>query len=111
MVSTIGWSLNDREYNRSSGSVSDFLVNVTKVRTSLNGSLEASSFENAKSFSKSNRGYAILNFGISDELFINLTGALEASSTMNDSFFYPAADVAWNFTNTALNTDLSLIHI
>lgn len=105
LVSTIGWSLNDREYNRSSGSVSDFLVNVTKVTTSLNGSLEASSFENAKSFSKSNRGYAILNFGISDELFINLTGALEASSTMNDSFFYPAADVAWNFTNTALNTD------
>ena len=103
--------MNDREYNRSSGSVSDFLVNVTKVTTSLNGSLEASSFENAKSFSKSNRGYAILNFGISDELFINLTGALEASSTMNDSFFYPAADVAWNFTNTALNTDLSLIHI
>ena len=93
-------------YNRSSGSVSDFLVNVTKVTTSLNGSQEASSFENAKSFSRSNRGYAILNFGISDELFINLTGAIEASSTMNNSFFYPAADVAWNFTNTALSSNI-----
>ena len=106
LISTVGWSLNDRKYNRSSGSVSDFLVNVTKVTTSLNGSQEASSFENAKSFSRSNRGYAILNFGISDELFINLTGAIEASSTMSDSFFYPAADVAWNFTNTAINSDV-----
>ena len=104
LISTVGWSYNDRVYNRSSGSVSDFLVNVTKVTTSLNGSQEASSFENAKSFSRSNRGYAIFNFGVSDELFINLTGALEASSTMNDSFFYPAADVAWNFTNTAINS-------
>ena len=106
LISTVGWSLNDRKYNRSSGSVSDFLVNVTKVTTSLNGSQEASSFENAKSFSRSNRGYAILNFGISDELFINLTGAIEASSTMNNSFFYPAADVAWNFTNTALSSNI-----
>jgi len=106
LISTVGWSLNDRKYNRSSGSVSDFLVNVTKVTTSLNGSQEASSFENAKSFSRSNRGYAIFNLGVSDELFINLTGAIEASSTMSDSFFYPAADVAWNFTNTAINSDV-----
>jgi len=106
LISTVGWSLNDRKYNRSSGSVSDFLVNVTKVTTSLNGSQEASSFENAKSFSRSNRGYAIFNLGVSDELFVNLTGAIEASSTMSDSFFYPAADVAWNFTNTAINSDV-----
>jgi TonB-linked SusC/RagA family outer membrane protein len=106
LTATVGWSLNDRKYNRSSGSVSDFLVNVTKVTTSLNGSQEASSFENAKSFIRSNRGYSILNFEISDELFVNFTGALEATSTMNDSFFYPAADVAWNFTNTALNSEI-----
>ena len=106
LISTVGWSYNDRVYNRSSGSVSDFLVNVTKVTTSLNGSQEASSFENAKSFSRSNRGYAVFNLGVSDELFVNLTGAIEASSTMSDSFFYPAADVAWNFTNTAINSDV-----
>ena len=105
LTATLGWSLNDRKYNRSSGSVSNFLVNVTKVTTSLNSSREASSFENVKSFVKSNRGYAILNFGVSDELFVNLTGAVEASSTMSDSFFYPAADVAWNFTNTVLQSD------
>ena len=105
LTATVGWSSNDRKYNRSSGSVSDFLVNVTKMTTALNTSLEASSFENVKSFQKSNRGYAILNFDVADELFVNLTGAMEAASTMSDSFFYPAADVAWNFTNSAFDAD------
>jgi TonB-linked SusC/RagA family outer membrane protein len=106
LTTTVGWSLNDRKYNRSSGSVSDFLVNVTKQTTSLNSSAEATSFENTKSFKRSNRGYAILNFGISEELFVNLTGAIEASSTIKGSFFYPAADVAWNFTNSVLDSEL-----
>ena len=106
LTATVGWSLNDRKYNRSSGSVSNFLVNVTKMTTTLNSSREASTFENVKSFRKSNRGYAILNIGVKDELFVNLTGALEASSTMKDSFFYPAVDVAWNFTNSALDSSI-----
>ena len=94
LTAIIGWSLNDRKYNRSSGSISDFLVNATKRTTALNSSQESSTFENAKSFTRSNRGYAVLNFGINDELFVNVTGAVEASSTIKGSFFYPAADVA-----------------
>jgi len=107
LTAIVGWSLNDRKYNRSSGSISDFLVNATKVTTALNSSQESSTFENAKSFTRSNRGYAVLNFGINDELFVNMTGAVEASSTIKGSFFYPAADLAWDFTNSAL--DLSII--
>ena len=106
LTAIVGWSLNDRKYNRSSGSVADFLVNATKLTTSLNSSQESSTFENAKSFTRSNRGYAILNFGINDELFVNMTGAVEASSTIKGSFFYPAADVAWDFTNSALDSSI-----
>ena len=106
LTAIVGWSLNDRKYNRSSGSISDFLVNATKRTTALNSSQESSTFENIKSFTRSNRGYAILNFGISDELFVNMTGAVEASSTIKGSFFYPAADVAWNFTNSALDSSV-----
>jgi TonB-linked SusC/RagA family outer membrane protein len=106
LTAIVGWSLNDRKYNRSSGSISDFLVNATKVTTALNSSQESSTFENAKSFIRSNRGYAILNFGINDELFVNMTGAMEASSTIKGSFFYPAADVAWDFTNSALDSSI-----
>ena len=106
LTAIVGWSLNDRKYNRSSGSISDFLVNATKRTTALNSSQESSTFENAKSFTRSNRGYAVLNFGINDELFVNVTGAVEASSTIKGSFFYPAADVAWDFTNSALESSI-----
>ncbi len=106
LTAIVGWSLNDRKYNRSSGSISDFLVNATKVTTALNSSQESSTFENAKSFTRSNRGYAVLNFGINDELFVNMTGAVEASSTIKGSFFYPAADVAWDFTNSTLDSSI-----
>ena len=106
LTTIVGWSLNDRKYNRSSGSISDFLVNATKRTTALNSSQESSTFENVKSFTRSNRGYAILNFGINDELFVNMTGAIEASSTIKGSFFYPAADVAWDFTNSALESSI-----
>ena len=106
LTTIVGWSLNDRKYNRSSGSISDFLVNATKRTTALNSSQESSTFENVKSFTRSNRGYAILNLGINDELFVNMTGAIEASSTIKGSFFYPAADVAWVFTNSAIKSSI-----
>lgn len=106
LTATLGWSSNDRRYTRNSGNITGFLVNSTKQTTSLNTSAEASSYTNFKTFRKSNRGYGILNFDIADELFINLTGGLESSSTMNGSFFYPAADVAWNFTNSVVDSDI-----
>lgn len=94
---TLGWSINDRTYRRNSGQINGFLVNATKETTSLNTAAESSTFENFKTFRRSNRGYAVLGFDLFDELFINLSGGLEASSTVNGTFFYPAADLAWQF--------------
>jgi len=105
LTTTAGWSLNDRKYNRTSGNITGFLVNSTKQTTSLNTAAEASSFENFKTLRRSNRGYGILNFDLFDELFINVSGALEASSTVNGSFFYPATDLAWTFTKSLLKSD------
>ena len=106
LSATLGWSLNHRKYNRNSGLITGFLVNSTKQTTSLNTSAEASTFDNFKSNRKSNRGYGVLNFDYNDELFLNISGGLEASSTVKGSFFYPAVDMAWNFTNTALESDV-----
>ncbi len=105
LTATLGWSLNDRKYRRNSGQISGFLVNARKETTSLNTAAENSSFENFKTFRRSNRGYGVLGFDISDQLFVNLSGGLEASSTVSGEFFYPAVDVAWNFTKTALKSD------
>ena len=106
LTTTAGWSINDRKYNRTSGNITGFLVNSTKETTSLNTAAEASSFENFRTLRRSNRGYGILNFDLFDELFVNFSGALEASSTIDGSFFYPATDLAWNFTNSVLKSDV-----
>ncbi len=106
LTATLGWNLNDRKYNRNSGLIQGFLVNSTKQTTSLNTSAEASSFDGFKTHRRSNRGYGILNFDFADELFLTVSGGLEASSTVNGSFFYPAVDLAWDFTQTAVESDV-----
>ena len=105
LTATVGWSYNDRKYSRLSGNITGFLVNSAKRTTALNTSSEASTFDGYKSFSRSNRGYGILNFDIDDQLFINLSGAQEASSTINGTFFYPAADAAWVLTEDVIQSN------
>ena len=102
LTATAGWSYNDRKYNRISGNITGFLVNSSKQTTALNTSSEASSFENYRSFRRSNRGYGVLNLDVANELFINVSGALESASTIDGSFFYPATDVAWVLTERAM---------
>ncbi|HEX7845862.1 MAG TPA: SusC/RagA family TonB-linked outer membrane protein, partial [Chitinophagaceae bacterium] len=52
---------------------------------------------------RTNAGYATVGAGIYNQLYINLTGRLEAASTFgelsNNRFFYPSADVAWQFSD------------
>ena len=106
LTATAGWSYNDRKYSRLSGNITGFLVNSSKRTTALNTSAEASTFDGFKTYRRSNRGYGILNFDINDELFITASGALEASSTINGTFFYPAADAAWVLTENVVDSDL-----
>ena len=105
LTATVGWSYNDRKYSRISGNITGFLVNSAKRTTALNTSSEASTFDGFKTFRRSNRGYGILNFDIDDQLFINLSGAQEASSTINGTFFYPAADAAWVITEDLIQSN------
>ncbi|MEO0334217.1 MAG: TonB-dependent receptor, partial [Bacteroidota bacterium] len=47
--------------------------------------------------------FGTLNLNIAEQLFFNLSGRNDWSSTLpeaNNSFFYPAASVGWDFTNT-----------
>ncbi len=51
----------------------------------------------------SNAVYATVGTGVFDQLYINATGRLEAASTFgalsNNRFFYPSADIAWQFSD------------
>ncbi len=51
---------------------------------------------------RTNAAYATIGTELYNQLFINLTGRLEAASTFgdlsNNRFFYPSADIAWQFS-------------
>lgn len=100
---TLGWNINDRERRIASNQITGFLVNSRKPTTDLNTSAGASSVDNSRRFIRSNRGYGVLAFDISDQLFVNFSGGLEAASSVDGTFFYPAVDVAWQFTKTAVS--------
>ncbi|MEN8125688.1 MAG: SusC/RagA family TonB-linked outer membrane protein [Bacteroidota bacterium] len=92
----LGWNVNDRKYNRETTVGSDFIVN-DKIYTLDNSRIIQA--DNYKSHRRSNRGFATANFGFYDQLFIDLSGTLEATSTINEPFFYPAASAAWQLSN------------
>ena len=109
MTATVGWNVNDRRYGRNSSQLVGFQVNTRKQTVDLNTSADASIIGRYLSFRKTNRGYATFGFDIADQLFVNLGGALEAASTADEVFFYPSADVAYQFTKALnLGTDSPL---
>ncbi len=95
LVATVGWNINDRRLKGNNSQITGFLVNTRKQTTDLNTSADASTIGDSRTNLRSNRLYSTLGFDIMDKLFVNLTGAIEASSTVSKNFFYPAADVAY----------------
>lgn len=57
-----------------------------------------------------NAGYSSVGLAWDDQLFLNATGRIEAASTFGElaskSFFYPSADIAWQFTKSKSLTSL-----
>lgn len=62
---------------------------------------------------RSNAGYSSIGVGLYDQLYINATGRLEAASTFgelsNKAFFYPSADIAWQFTKLPVFSHMNFL--
>lgn len=94
MVATVGYNWNDRTYSRTSYNITGFLVNTDKQTVNVNTAAENSTVDNGRLFIRSTRSYGLLSIDVFDKVFVNLSGALEDHSTISESFFYPAMDVA-----------------
>ena len=92
---TIGWNINDRKYARDRVDAQQFLIN-TDLRNFNNAKLFFP--DNTNRHRRSNRLYTVLAFDFYNQIFLNVNGTQEAASTIAGTFFYPAADVAWQFT-------------
>ena len=92
----LGWNVNDRKFNRETTIGSDFIVNDEIYNLGNSRQVQGNNFI---SYRRSNRGFTTANFGVNDQLFIDISGTVEAASTINKPFFYPAASAAWQFSN------------
>ena len=104
---TAGYNWWDRAYNRTSFNISSFLVNTDKQTVNVNTAAEASTVENSKMFIRSGRTYGLLSLSAMDNLYVNLSGVSEDHSTISDPYFYPAMDLAYQFTDMLQGTPLS----
>ena len=104
---TAGYNWWDRAYNRTSFNIASFLVNTDKHTVNVNTSAEASTVDNSKMFIRSGRTYGLLSLAAMDNLYVNLSGVSEEQSTISDPYFYPAMDVAYQFSDMLQGTPLS----
>jgi len=98
MDATVGWNINDRKRNFNAALLQGFLVRSTKITTDLNTAAEASNIDVSRRNIRSNRLYGILAFDYKDQFYLNVSGGYEAVSSVTEATFYPAVDMAWQFT-------------
>ncbi|MBA4744420.1 MAG: SusC/RagA family TonB-linked outer membrane protein [Muricauda sp.] len=96
---TLGVNFNDRKRAINENTISPFAVDSRLLTTDLNPDQAATAWDRTLQHIRSNRGYGILGVSLYNQLFVNFSGALEASSTIKGSFFYPSVDMAWQFSD------------
>ncbi len=98
LTATLGVNYNDRQRVMSVSQVAPFAVDSRVPTPDLNPDQAATSWGRSIMQIRSNRGYGILDLDLFDQLYISLSGAVEAASTIKGSFFYPAVDLAWQYS-------------
>ena len=100
---TLGFNINDRLRKTSFSGSQTFLVNAPLQN--FNNSVAPFEVSNGINQIRSNRLYGILSMDYLDQLFVNLSGAQEAASSISGTYFYPSADLAWQFTKSLIPTN------
>ncbi|MEO9802724.1 MAG: SusC/RagA family TonB-linked outer membrane protein [Reichenbachiella sp.] len=109
LESTIGFNYNERTGESQSLEIRDFQVNTNFPTYDLTTDQAASSLGKSAFIRRSNRGYGLISLALYDQVNVNLSGALEAASTIADNFFYPSADVAWRFTQLPVFDNIGVL--
>lgn len=101
----LGFNVNDRKYLNLGGTLNTFIIADAPANFS-NGLASNRIPYNSSTHRRTARAYSSLNVGFFDQLFVNASVAGEAGSTFGSAsqslFYYPSADVAWQFTKSPL---------
>ena len=104
-----GWNINNRDYLNLGYSMINFLIPNGPKDASNATAANRTPFDTDQRI-RTTRFYATTNFGFYDQLYLNLGAAAESGSPFGEktdkTFFYPSADVAWQFSklNSLKNT-------
>lgn len=100
MSALAGWNFNHRSFDNVGATVRNFInEDILNPIFDFGNSPATSRFPfNSQSEIRTTAGFGQLSFSLYDQLFVDLTGRSEAASTFNNTFFYPSASLAWQFT-------------
>ncbi len=108
----LGFNFNNRRLDNLSFTIQDFII-PSAPDNSANATAENADPFDEESIIRTNAGYTSIDLEFYNQLFVNLTGRAEAASTFgsnaNSVFFYPAASVAWQFTQLDALQDNSIL--
>lgn len=108
----LGFNINDRQFFSTGGSLINYLIPDGPVSFN-NATAENRTPENQKRHIRVARMYSTINFSTYDMLFLNASLAGEAASSFGDlsdkTFYYPSADLAWQFSDVGALQDMSFL--
>lgn len=96
-----GFNINDRKYLSLGSEMQNFILQFgpDDFSNALPENVSAIDFESIR---RTARWYNTMNVGLWDMVYLDLSGAFESASTFGEfsdkTFFYPAASLAWKFT-------------
>jgi outer membrane receptor for ferrienterochelin and colicin len=106
MNTTAGYLYTYKSLYSVGGSASQFIIRDQDRFAFINSTTENKDPFNSFSELLNNRIYGIFDFDIKDKIFLQLTGASEASSTYANRFFSPSASLAYELTKDLKPNDI-----
>ncbi|SHH93671.1 TonB-linked outer membrane protein, SusC/RagA family [Chryseolinea serpens] len=102
LIALVGMNLNQRQYERIGGTAQSFVIDKAPIPLDLTNATLGNQFPfNAFNQQRTAALYSTLDFAFKNVLFLGLTGRAESASTFGratqSTFFYPAANLAWQF--------------
>ena len=104
----VGFNINDRKYLNLGGTMNNFII--PDAPANFGNSLTSNDAPyRTTTHRRMARLYSTLNVGFYNQLYVNASLAAEAGSTFGSqtksTFYYPSADVAWQFTQLPMFRD------
>ncbi|MBM3400369.1 MAG: SusC/RagA family TonB-linked outer membrane protein [Bacteroidetes bacterium] len=104
--STVGYLYTYKNIYNIGGSASQFIIRDQDRFAFINSTTENKDPFNSFSELLNNRVYGLLDFDVKDKIFLQLTGASEASSTYANRFFSPSVSLAYELTKDLKPNDV-----